>query len=254
MLNGGLVSISFRELPPEEIVSLTAGARLSCIEWGGDVHCPHGDVRRAGEVAALTAGAGLRTSAYGSYYRLAEENEFGFEDVVASAKALGAPTIRVWAGRRGSAEADAGYRERVVAESRRCADIAARAGLTLSYEYHGNTLTDTNESALTLIREVDHEALRSFWQPPNGRDTEYRLEGLKAVKPWMTNVHIFTWDDENRRLPLADGEEWWTRFLAEAATTGRDHDVLMEFVADDDPDNFRRDAEALKAWLDRANG
>jgi sugar phosphate isomerase/epimerase len=253
MLRGGLVSITFRKLSPAEIVELVADAGLECIEWGGDVHCPHGDAGRAEEVRRLTADAGLAVSAYGSYYRLAEENEFSLEDVVASARALGAPTVRVWAGRRGSADADDAYRAGVIEESRRAADLAAAAGLTVSYEYHANTLTDTNESALKLVREVDHPALRSLWQPPNGRDTEYRLAGLRTIMPWLSNVHIFTWDEENRRLPLADGEEWWKLFLAEAASTGRDHDVLMEFVVEDRPENFRRDAEVLKAWLAAAN-
>ncbi len=254
MLSGGLVSVTFRELSPAEIVELVSGAGLACIEWGGDAHCPHGDVARAAEIAKLTAGAGLRTSAYGSYYRLAEQNEFGFEDVVASARALGAPTIRVWAGSRCSAEADAAYRERVVADSRHCADLAVAEGMTLSYEYHANTLTDTNDSAMALIEEVGHEALRSFWQPPNGKDTDYRLAGLKTIKPYMTNVHLFTWDADNKRQALINGEQWWERFLAEIATTGRDHDVLVEFVVENDPENFKRDAEVLKAWLARANG
>jgi sugar phosphate isomerase/epimerase len=253
MLRGGLVSITFRDLSPAEVVGLVAGAGLQAVEWGGDVHCPHGDAARAEEVRRLTEDAGLAVSAYGSYYRLAEENEFSFEDVLASARALGAPTVRVWAGRRGSADADAEYRAGVVDESRRLADAAAAAGLTVSYEYHANTLTDTNDSAIGLLEEVDHPAVRSFWQPPNGRETDYRLAGLKRVKPWMTNVHIFTWDDQNKRLPLAEGRDWWKLFLAEAATTGRDHDVLMEFVEENAPENFKRDAEVLKTWLAAAD-
>ncbi len=217
MLSSGLVSITFRKLSPAEIVELVAGAGLDCIEWGGDVHCPHGDVARAAEVRRLTGDAGLRVSAYGSYYRLGEENEFPLEGVIASARELGAPTVRVWAGRRGSAKADAGYRARVVDESRRAAELADEADMTVSYEYHENTLTDTNESALALLREADHENIRTFWQPPNGKETDYRLAGLKNVKPWMTSVHIFTWDAENRRLPLADGESWWRQLLSEAA-------------------------------------
>jgi sugar phosphate isomerase/epimerase len=253
MLKGGLVSVTFRKRSPAEVVELVAGAGLDCIEWGGDVHCPHGDTARAAEIKQLTEDAGLRVSAYGSYYRLAEENPFSMENVVASARALGAPTIRVWAGRQGSAEADAGYRARVIEESRRAAELAAGAGITVSYEYHGNTLTDTNDSALALLREVDHENIRTFWQPPNGMETGYRLAGLKNVKPWMSSVHIFTWDAENRRLPLAEGESWWPLFLAEAGAVPGDHDVLMEFVADDRPENFERDAQVLKRWLERAN-
>jgi sugar phosphate isomerase/epimerase len=253
MLRSGLVSITFRKLSPGEIVDLVSGAGLECIEWGGDVHCPHGDLARAEEVARLTAAAGLRTSAYGSYYRLAEDNGFGFEAVVASARALGAATIRVWAGRRGSAQADADYRARVVEESRRCAELAAAAGMTLSYEFHSNTLTDTNQSARDLLDAVGHESVRCFWQPPNGRSTAYRLAGLRAVRPDLSNLHVFTWEDDNRRLPLADGEEGWATFLEEAAADSRDHDALIEFVVGDSPESFERDAQVLRSWLERVN-
>ena len=52
----GLVSITFRALAPREIVDLAARARLAGIEWGGDIHVPHGDLQRAGEAGRMTRG------------------------------------------------------------------------------------------------------------------------------------------------------------------------------------------------------
>jgi hypothetical protein len=43
----GLVSVTFRKLAPAAIVELAVKAQLRSIEWGGDVHVPHGDVRAA---------------------------------------------------------------------------------------------------------------------------------------------------------------------------------------------------------------
>ena len=65
----GLVSVSFRQLPAEEIVRLCAECGLEAVEWGGDIHVPHGDCATAEKVSGLTEAAGLRTAAYGSYYR-----------------------------------------------------------------------------------------------------------------------------------------------------------------------------------------
>ena len=43
----GLVSVSFRGLAPEAIIDLAAECGLGGVEWGGDVHVPCGDLRRA---------------------------------------------------------------------------------------------------------------------------------------------------------------------------------------------------------------
>src|ERR1700761_6585245 len=106
MLTPGLVSITFRKLSPEEVIALCVEAEVRCIEWGGDVHVPPGDVARAREVGHLTREAGLEVAAYGSYYRLGPNEPGSFEAVMASAAALGAPTIRGWAGRKGARETE----------------------------------------------------------------------------------------------------------------------------------------------------
>ena len=80
MLKSGLVSVSFRSLPPEEIVRLAAGCGLGAIEWGGDVHVPPGDIANAARVGEMTRAAGLAVSSYGSYYRLGAYGD-GYGDV-----------------------------------------------------------------------------------------------------------------------------------------------------------------------------
>ena len=64
----GLVSISFRDKTPEEIIEYSLCSGIDAIEWGGDVHVPHGDIEKAKEVARLTLDAGLSMPEYGSYY------------------------------------------------------------------------------------------------------------------------------------------------------------------------------------------
>ena len=153
MIRSGLVSITFRKLSPHTIIDLVTRAGLTGIEWGGDVHVPHGEIDVAREVAQMTRDAGLLVAAYGSYYRVgvSEADGLAFERVLETAMALGAPTVRVWAGNRGSADADESYRAAVVDDARRIAVLAHAAGITVSFEYHRNTLTDTNASAHRLL-------------------------------------------------------------------------------------------------------
>ena len=250
MLHSGLVSITFRKLQPREIIGLVVRAGLEAIEWGGDIHVPHGDTARAREVARMTEDAGLKVVSYGSYYRVGAEDAEDFEPVLAAAVELGAPTLRVWAGRKASRDTTDEYRQRVVSESRRIADLAAPAGVGISYEFHDNTLTDTTESALALLQEVAHDNIRTYWQPAHAQPFQDRLAGLEAILPWLTNIHCFLWTEaKKRRRPLAEGTGHWQQYLARAAATGRDHFVMLEFVADDSPENFLTDAAELKRLL-----
>ncbi|MGQ9904673.1 MAG: sugar phosphate isomerase/epimerase family protein, partial [Anaerolineae bacterium] len=250
MIDPGLVSVTFRKLSPREIVDLAQQAGLVGIEWGGDVHVPHGDLNRAREVAAMTQDAGLRVMAYGSYYRVGQRQGVSFKSVLDTARALGAPVIRVWAGDQPSAQADAAHWGRIIAESRRIGDLAAEAGLRVVFEFHGGTLTDTNESARQLIEQVDHPAVGMYWQPVVGHSIDYNLAGLRAMLPWLVNVHVFHWGPTTQdRHPLADGESEWRRYLAVLSASSRLHGALLEFVPGDAPETFLRDAATLKDWL-----
>ena len=249
MIRTGLVSITFRQLAPREIVDLVARAALEGIEWGGDVHVPHGEIGLAGTVGRMTREAGLAVAAYGSYYRAGEGRE-AFEPVLETAVALGAPLIRVWAGHRASADADDAFRAAVVEDSRHIADLAAGAGVRIAYEYHARSLTDTRDSAVALLRAVAHENVGCTWQPPRGLTTTECLDGLGAITPWLTNVHVFSWHPETgERLALAAGEARWVQYLQHIAAVAGDRWALLEFVRDNDPENFPADVETLEEWL-----
>jgi sugar phosphate isomerase/epimerase len=253
MIYSGLVSITFRQLSPREIVDLVVRAGLTGIEWGGDIHVPHGDLQRAREVRRMTQDAGLAVAAYGSYYRVERDDPAPFDSVLATAVELGAPAVRVWAGTRGSADADAAYRAEVVDLSLRIADMAAGECVAVAYEFHAGTLTDTNASARNLLETVAHDNIKSYWQPPRGSEVACNLDGLDAILPWLLHVHVFSWGATGERLPLAAGEEGWMQYLRKIASSGRDHFSMLEFVQDDAPESFLRDAIMLKQWLALVN-
>jgi len=276
----GLVSISFRQLAPIEIIQLCLDNHLEGIEWGGDVHVPPGDPERAAEVQSLTQQAGLKVAAYGSYYVLkgsvlkssvlagtGTKNRHSFESVLESAVALGAPLIRVWAGAKGSDVATPQDWRDAVEDSRRLGDMAAAHGIKIAFEYHHGTLTDTNESAVRLLNETDHPNVVSFWQPPNGADVDYCYKGLENLlkSGRLASVHAFHWwPGFKDRQPLAMGGQRWQRYLAlvhqydlEASykTSSEDESrageryVCLEFVVDDNPKNLTADARTLNKWI-----
>ena len=247
MIKTGLVSVTFRKLSPREIIDMVAKAGLSGIEWGGDIHVPHGNIGLAREVGRMTVDAGLKVAAYGSYYHVGCEEQEGvpFEKVMETALELKAPVIRVWAGDRGSGEADEVWWEKVVKETRRISGMAKDTDIAISFEYHGNTLTDTGESAVRLMREAGGGNISCYWQPPTGLDFDGQMEGLRKITPWLSNIHAFWWD-LYERLPLLDGADTWRRFIAIVRALEGEHFCMLEFVRGDSVEQFREDAAALK--------
>ncbi len=254
MIHSGLVSVTFRSLEPLDILKAVCRAGLNGIEWGGDVHVPHGDIKKAREVRRITEEAGLAVVAYGSYYCfgdiLGTQGALSFDPVLETAAALGAPVIRVWAGRQGSLETPAIERETIVRAARRIGGAAAKESICVAFEYHSETLTDTSESALALLEEIAHPNIRSLWQPPNGRDFSYRLAGLKSIMSFLENLHVFHWGQSiEDRQPLTKGIHDWEHYLSQAQQPGKDRHALLEFVPGDSLESFYREASTLKLLL-----
>lgn len=77
-----------------------------------------------------------------------------------------------------------------------------------------------------------------------------QLAGLRRMLPWLANVHAFSWDTHtSHRLPLASGKGLWRGVFEVLESSGRDHGLLLEFVADDDPSQLIDDACTLRSWL-----
>ena len=244
----GLVSVSFRHLSPDEIIALAVKAGLECIEWGGDIHVPPGKIENAVSVGERTCAAGLSVACYGSYCRLTDEESGMFESVVRTAKALGAPLIRVWAGKLGSEEAGAEYREMIVRNAQKIVDLAAAESISVAFEYHGGTLTDDAQSAKNLLESVNRENIGTLWQPPVNMSAEECVDSIRAVESWIRNIHTFSWRG-TERLPLSAGEEKWRMCLDEIRRLPGERSMLLEFVREDDPAQLTEDAGTLKKWL-----
>lgn len=256
----GICSVTFRSLPIEDLVALVAKAGLEAVEWGGDVHVPHGDLEAADRARRLTLEAGLEVSSYGSYYSPidADGNSEAFEPVLESALALGTDTIRIWSGKFGSGSASADYRSRLIDATRRAAALAGKQGVKLAFEFHVRTLMDTNESALQLLEDINLPNVYSYWQPPYWRkDFDYRLQGLEQLGGRCSNLHVFqwgfddsgeqSWEDSVTRLPLSAGADEWSRYMS--AVPNDNGYALLEFIRNDSIVQFLQDASELNRWV-----
>src|SRR5699024_961415 len=252
MIRPGLCSVTFRELDAERVVELAAEAGLACVEWAGDAHVPPGDTAAAERARTLTESAGLAVASYGSYLRfVGTDEEFAAESeaVLAAARALGAPRIRVWAGRTGSAETPAAERSRIAARIREVAQAAGAHGIDLGLEFHGGTLTDEIGSTLRLLEEIGHDRVLSYWQPHQGMPEGDALQTLRQVLPRTSTIHVFSWWPRHERLPLTDRAALWREVFTVLAAEGSDRDALLEFVPGDDPSVLAREALSLRELI-----
>lgn len=246
----GLVSVTFRNLRPREIIDAVKKAGLDGIEWGSDIHAPCGDLKTAREIANMCREEGLEVLSYGSYFgkQLVRDVKAEFIPVVDSAYEMGAPNIRIWAGTLDSEEVPANVRANMVKQYRAFAKYAQDAGITLSFEYHQKTLTNTPESAVKLIEEIGHPNAYLYWQPNQYKDFVYNMGSLKTAMPYVSNVHVFNWAGKER-YSLSEGNGVWGAYLHTLNQDGKDRAFMLEFVKDGTLETFYDDAETLNAWI-----
>jgi NADH:flavin oxidoreductases, Old Yellow Enzyme family len=247
MFSTGIVSVTFRKLSVDAIISAAVDNKLAGIEWGGDIHIPPNDIENAKNVAMKCAENELKIFSYGSYYALGQDSDF--TDILNTAIVLNTPNIRIWAGKKNSEDVTAGEWNQMVEETRVIADKLAEHNITLSFEYHGNTLTNTPESAVKLMTDVNRNNVKLYWQPNQYKDVEWNKAALRMVLPYLTNVHVFNWNG-NEKLPLEDASKTWTEYINIIKADNKFHNLLLEFVKDDSMANFEADSAALNKLLE----
>lgn len=250
MIKSGVVSVTFRKKSPRELIDISARAGLQSIEWGSDVHVPTGNVSNAREVRDMTISAGLDVASYGSYYYIGMDEDFA--PYLETAFELGAPNIRVWASKIPSKAADNAFWEKATDDARKISEEAAKAGITISTEYHAMTLTDTIDSALKLLDLTASDNLYSYWQQPLPVKSEEQFPQMKQLYDTgkLSNVHVFTEYGPNyERYPLADGVEAWRQYLSLLKTDGKLRYALLEFIKDDSDEIFMQDCAVLNKLI-----
>lgn len=245
MIIPGIVSATFREKTAEDIIRLCTQTGLKAVEWSENSHVMPNDPKGADELYKKTVEAGLQIAAYGSYYRLGQQEAPAatFHASIISAAALHAPVIRIWAGGQASDDVDFERRIAMAKEAQIICDIASGYGIKVALEWHKNTLTDTNESAIRFLEEVGNDNLYCLWQPTVALSMDERKAGLDILGDRLLNLHIYYWLDGVRR-PLEEGIGEWKQYL-EHVSKEKDRYGLLEFVMNNTEDQFLEDAKVL---------
>lgn len=175
----GLVSVSFRQHAPKEILEAVKTAGLSCIEWGSDVHAPCNDTKRLMEIADLQQAYGITCSSYGTYFRLGETPIKELEQYIQAAKLLDTTILRLWCGRKSGNDMTNEERGELLSVCRQAAKIAEANRVTLCLECHKKTFTENPNDAVWLMQAVNSPYFRMYWQPFQWQTDDENLENAK---------------------------------------------------------------------------
>lgn len=248
----GICSVTFRKKTPEEVIDLVKKSPLKAIEWGGDIHVPSNDIENARKVGELTRKADLEVSSYGSYYYAGSGESF--EPYIETALALQTSSIRIWpkkmdfkkeVGKINEAEF-----QNVVRDIQKAARLAQAHQISLHLEFHQGTYTDSTESAERLIKEIGESNVFLYWQPLAYLSKEECLEQITILGKYISNIHVFHWDEHFNRYPLAEGRmEWQDYFKQIRKYSPHPHYFLLEFMKDNSVEQFTEDAQTLSSMF-----
>jgi sugar phosphate isomerase/epimerase len=238
----GLVSISFRSLSVTEILSAMKKTGLSCVEWGSDVHAPKDDAEKLKAIVKLQKEYGITCSSYGTYFNLGVDNTGELESYVNAAKILGTDILRLWCGDKGSMEYTESERESLLNECEKAAKIAEKHKVKFCLECHNWTYTDTKESALWLVNNVNSPNFLMYWQPNQFFSYDANIDFAIKTSPYSKHIHVFNWK-VNLRFSLQESIAEWEKYLS---CFEENKTFLLEFMPDNDIKSLPYEVEALK--------
>ena len=238
----GLVSVSFRNNSPREIVEAVRKSNLEVIEWGSDIHAPYNDIDRLTEIAALQNEYGIKCSSYGTYFCLGVTPIYELEGYINAAKILGTNILRLWCSNENGADMTKDKRTALVEDCRKAAKLAEAHNVTLCLECHQKTFTERYEDTVWLMNEINSPSFRMFWQPFQWQTVSENVEGSRKLAPYTEHLHVFYWRFDEK-LPLAYGIDDWCAYLKEFTAP---RTLLLEFMPNGGIDELPNEADALR--------
>jgi sugar phosphate isomerase/epimerase len=216
---------------------------------------PYGALDKAADVAAEMNLYNLCASSYGTYYRLGWLHEKNlFEMILEIAQILGAPMVRVWGGGMAGRHLNMKMRREMIDDAIKIAAAAKKFNISVSLEYHPESITDTPKSAVDFMNEVRNwggDNIYLYWQPKPLISFAENKQELLQVLPFLSYIHVRA-QEGNIRFLLWEHTSYWQEYIKIIKDSGREHSFLLEFTKDDNAGYFVEDAKVLVDLLAEA--
>ena len=223
----GFTSTSLRQIKDlKKIVDIAKKSGAQCVEWGGDIHVT--DITSARKAKELCDDAGIRICSYGSYYRVGDCNMAEWEKICEIAGEMNAKSVRVWLGKADSEKTDDETYAKLVEDAKSMCAVAARYGLDVCPECHGNTYNNNTDAFLKIREDVGCDNFTTYFQSLYRRK-EYDLDRIERTLPYIGCVHVSYFEQFREQFPKHN-PKYMASLLKKLADCGYDGDVLVEFV------------------------
>ena len=245
----GLVSISFRKYTVDEIVKAVKEAGLSYIEWGSDVHAVCSNKEELMRIRRITDEAGLKCSSYGTYFTIKKHDIKDLYRYIEGARILGTDIVRIWCGNKDPEKYTEEEKEDLYRECKKIAEIGEKENVTFCMECHHGTYVSRAFAALDLMKYVDSESFKMYWQPNQFYTFEDNLDFADRISEYVKIVHVFNWRGPDR-FPLSEGIPAWKEYYKKFRNRVIEGKTLflLEFMPDDKIETLKREAAVFPCF------
>ncbi len=247
----GFASVTFRPIKDlSRIVAIAVKTGVDCIEWGGDVHVTN--EHEAQQAKALCEKAGIEIISYGSYYRVGSGNVEEWEKICKIAHTMGAKIVRVWLGKKGSADTDSVYYEKILNDLTSICNLAKKYSLVVAPECHTNTYNDNTDAFLKILAEVKEKSgcdnFKTYFQSKYV-NLEYDFDRIERTVNEIEVVHVSYLDQIKEQASQKKDRKYIKKLLEKLKCEGYDKLVLIEFTHFSSPLFFMKDIAVLKKQI-----
>ncbi len=253
MIQTALSSAALIGSPYASILESASKAGVHAIEWSCDAGLEPGNITQAESLMMATLRAGLSSASYASLYRVGVHSEVAFGALLATARALHAPIVRLWAGNKSpSPEKDA---EDFSASVRGLADRAAEVGVTLCFGMGKGSALDSYERARLLLEAADHPFVKLCWEPLPGSSFDGAMEAFSSLVGRVGILCARSSGTPRDNILLRDKAEDWLLYLDAFDEQGGAPDmaryVVIRAFKDGRPESLADDVKLVRHWAEK---
>ncbi|HPE37634.1 MAG TPA: TIM barrel protein [Spirochaetales bacterium] len=250
MVNAAISSAAFLGAPTSSILKEARAAGITAVEWSSDHGVEAGDLDAAGRVMLDTLRAGLCNASYATLFRAGVHSVDRFKTLLATARALQAPYIRLWAAPKSDdVDADAAF---FAEAARTLANISAESGVTLCFGLAQGSAMDSYERAVELMGAADHPFVKLCWEPLPGVSFDAAMEYFGQLKGRVGILCARSAGAVATNRLLRDKDEDWLLYLDAFDEQGGSPDmvryVVIRAFKDGQLTNLADDARLLRTW------
>ncbi len=253
MIHTALSSAALIGSPYASILESATKAGVHGIEWSYDSGLEPGNIAQAEDLMMATLRAGLSTASYASLFRVGVHSGEAFSALLATARALHAPIIRLWAGDKSpSPERDA---EDFASSVRILADRAADEGVTLCLGMGRGSALDSYERARLLLEAADHPFVKLCWEPLPGSSFDGAMEAFSSLVGRVGILCARSSGKRSENILLRDKAEDWLLYLDAFDEQGGAPDmaryVVIRSFKDGRPESLADDVRLVRHWAEK---